>query len=53
MNAVAGEIAESTVRNGVDVGALFATIAAVRQDAEIAKFRFRAANRWLGTRWPP
>lgn len=48
MNAVAGEIAESTVRNGVDVGALFATIAAVRQDAEIAKFRFRAANRWLG-----
>lgn len=48
MNAAAETIAKPALTNGVDVGALFATIAAIRQDPEIAKFRFRAANRWLG-----
>ena len=48
MNATAGKIAAPAIRNGVDVGALFATIAAVKDDPSIAEFRFRASNRWLG-----
>ena len=36
--------------NGVDVPTLFATISAVAGRPELAKFQFRAANRWqLGT----
>jgi uncharacterized OsmC-like protein len=38
---------DNPVRNGVDTAALFATIDAVRADTEIAKFRFRATNRWV------
>jgi uncharacterized OsmC-like protein len=34
-------------RNGVDTAALFATIDAVKGDPELAKFRFRATNRWV------
>jgi uncharacterized OsmC-like protein len=33
--------------NGVNVPALFATIDAVRGAPELAKFRFRATNRWI------
>ncbi len=33
--------------NGVDTPALFATINAVGEQPELAKFRFRAQNRWL------
>lgn len=33
--------------NGVDVAALFATIDAVKDDPEIARFRFRATNHWV------
>jgi uncharacterized OsmC-like protein len=33
--------------NGVDVATLFATIDAVQGDPEIAKFQFRASNRWI------
>jgi uncharacterized OsmC-like protein len=33
--------------NGVDVATLFATIDAVQGDPEIAKFQFRASNRWV------
>lgn len=32
--------------NGVDVPALFATIDAVKGNRELAKFQFRATNRW-------
>jgi uncharacterized OsmC-like protein len=39
---------EATARNGVNVAALFATIEAVKGNAAIAKFNFRAANHWLG-----
>jgi uncharacterized OsmC-like protein len=39
---------ESTSCNGVNVAALFATIEATKRDAEIAKFNFRASNRWMG-----
>jgi uncharacterized OsmC-like protein len=34
-------------RNGVDVPTLFATINAVREQRELAKFQFRATNRWV------
>jgi uncharacterized OsmC-like protein len=34
--------------NGVDVTALFETIEAVKGNAAIAKFNFRATNTWLG-----
>ena len=37
-----------TITNGVNVTALFGTIEAVKQNAEIAKFNFRATNKWLG-----
>ncbi|WP_148571623.1 OsmC family protein [Nocardioides caldifontis] len=34
-------------RNGVDVATLFATLDAVKGQPEIAKFQFRAENRWV------
>ncbi len=37
-----------TVRNGVDTTTLFATLDAIKAQPEIAQFRFRARNRWLG-----
>jgi uncharacterized OsmC-like protein len=33
--------------NGVDVAGIFETITAVKADAELAKFKFRAANEWI------
>jgi uncharacterized OsmC-like protein len=36
-----------TRTNGVDVGALFDTIDAVKADEALAEFRFRASNRWI------
>ena len=38
---------ENDVRNGVDTATLFATLDDVKGDPEIAKFQFRATNRWL------
>ena len=37
-----------TVRNGVDTATMFATLDAIKAQPEIAQFRFRASNRWLG-----
>jgi uncharacterized OsmC-like protein len=34
-------------RNGVDVETLFATLDAVKAQPELARFKFRADNRWL------
>jgi uncharacterized OsmC-like protein len=34
-------------RNGIDVAALFATLDVVKSNPEIAKFQFRARNRWV------
>jgi uncharacterized OsmC-like protein len=34
-------------RNGVDVPTLFATLDAVKGNPELAKFQFRATNRWV------
>jgi uncharacterized OsmC-like protein len=36
------------VRNGDDTSVLFATLDAVKQQPELAKFQFRARNIWLG-----
>jgi uncharacterized OsmC-like protein len=38
---------EPTPLNGVDTPTLFATIGAVKDQPELAKFRFRARNRWI------
>jgi uncharacterized OsmC-like protein len=37
-----------TIRNGVDTGTMFATLDAIKAQPEIAQFRFRARNQWLG-----
>ncbi len=36
-----------SIRNGVDTATLFATLDVVKADPEIAKFQFRASNRWI------
>ena len=36
------------VRNGVNTRVLFATLDAIKQQPELAKFQFRATNVWLG-----
>jgi uncharacterized OsmC-like protein len=38
---------EAPRRNGVDVPTLFATLDAVKNQKEIAKFQFRASNTWV------
>jgi uncharacterized OsmC-like protein len=39
--------ATPTPRNGVDTPTLFATLDAVKAQRELAKFQFRATNRWI------
>jgi hypothetical protein len=36
------------VRNGVDTSVLFATLNAIKQQPELARFQFRTKNIWLG-----
>src|ERR1051325_859643 len=36
-----------TIRNGVDTAQLFGTLDAIKADPAIAKFQFRARNRWI------
>jgi uncharacterized OsmC-like protein len=36
-----------TVRNGVDTATAFATLDAIKAQPEIARFQFRAVNRWI------
>jgi uncharacterized OsmC-like protein len=38
---------EAPRRNGVDVATLFATLDAVKDQKDIAKFQFRASNTWV------
>jgi uncharacterized OsmC-like protein len=38
----------ATIRNGVDTDTMFATLDAIKAQPEIAQFRFRARNRWMG-----
>ena len=39
---------ETTFRNGVDRAQLFGTLDAIKADPTLARFQFRARNRWLG-----
>lgn len=48
MSASPAQMAEPKVVNGVNVTQLFDTIAAVKGNAQIAKFNFRATNKWMG-----
>jgi uncharacterized OsmC-like protein len=41
-------VVTDTIRNGVDTEKLFATLDLIRVQPELAKFQFRAANRWIG-----
>ena len=47
MQAVTEPRRERGPLNGVDTPTLFATINAVRSNPELARFRFRARNRWV------
>lgn len=47
MNSQATAMQQTRTVNGVDVGALFDTIKAVKQDPGLAEFQFRASNRWI------
>jgi uncharacterized OsmC-like protein len=40
-------ITNSPIRNGVDTATLFATLDAVKGNNDIAKFQFRASNKWV------
>ena len=39
---------EPRIRNGINVDTLFGTLDAVKQQPSLAKFQFRASNRWMG-----
>jgi uncharacterized OsmC-like protein len=36
-----------TIRNGVDTAQLFATLDLIKEQPELARFQFRATNRWI------
>jgi uncharacterized OsmC-like protein len=40
-------VVTDTIRNGVDTQQMFATLDLIKQQPELAKFRFRATNRWI------
>ena len=40
-------VATDTIRNGVDTEQMFATLDLIKAQPELAKFRFRATNRWI------
>jgi uncharacterized OsmC-like protein len=39
---------KASIRNGVNVDTVFATLDAIKAQPELAKFQFRTTNRWLG-----
>jgi uncharacterized OsmC-like protein len=41
------QVTESKVRNGVDTEKLFATLDAIKAQPDLAKFQFRATNKWI------
>jgi uncharacterized OsmC-like protein len=40
-------VVTDTSRNGVDTGKLFATLELIKDQPELARFQFRASNRWV------
>ena len=41
-------VISSTHRNGVDTETMFATLDLIKDQPELARFQFRATNRWMG-----
>ena len=41
-------VISSTHRNGVDTETMFATLEMIKDQPELARFQFRATNRWMG-----
>ena len=41
-------VTDNTIRNGVDTAQMFATLDLIKAQPELAKFQFRASNRWIG-----
>jgi uncharacterized OsmC-like protein len=41
-------IITNTIRNGVDTEQLYGTLDLIKAQPELARFQFRASNRWLG-----
>lgn len=39
---------QTTIRNGVNIDQLLGTIDAIKENPDVASFRFRARNQWLG-----
>ena len=42
------KVMTDTIRNGVDTEKLFATLDLIKAQPELARFQFRASNRWIG-----
>ena len=42
------QAAEPRIRNGINVDQLFGTLNVVKAQPELARFQFRATNRWMG-----
>jgi uncharacterized OsmC-like protein len=40
-------VTTATTRNGVDTGRMFATLDLIKEQPELARFQFRATNRWI------
>jgi uncharacterized OsmC-like protein len=40
-------VSDSTIRNGVDTEQMFATLDLIKVQPELARFQFRATNRWI------
>jgi uncharacterized OsmC-like protein len=52
-NATAQEVPQvsavaESIRNGVDTETMFATLDLIKAQPELARFQFRATNRWIG-----
>jgi uncharacterized OsmC-like protein len=41
-------VVTDTIRNGVDTEKMYATLDLIKEQPELAKFQFRATNRWIG-----
>ena len=41
-------VAADTIRNGVNTDTMFATLDLIKAQPDLARFQFRATNRWLG-----
>ena len=42
------QVAEPRICNGINVGQLFGTLDAIKAQPGLARFQFRATNRWQG-----